>query len=195
MGAVGTNKIFSATTIDQPAKSLTPDRMGYWGAGMHLTDGSDVVLMFGQNPLVSFNPSFAGINPLKVVREFRARGAKILVIDVRKTETAHFADIHLQPLPGQDAVILCGMIREILKKRLGRIRNSAIATFRGLEDIRRLVQPFTPEHVATRAQIDKDQFSRIDSLVRHHQARQGHRAVPGRTWDRIRISSSIWCIA
>jgi anaerobic selenocysteine-containing dehydrogenase len=157
MGAIGTNKIFSATTIDQPAKCLTPDRMGYWGAGMHLTEGSDVILMMGQNPLVSFNPTFAGINPLKAMREYRARGVKILVIDPRTTETAKFADIHLRPLPGQDATILAGMIREILKNGW-EDREFCDRYIQGLDDIRARVEPFTPDYVANCAQIDKDQF-------------------------------------
>jgi anaerobic selenocysteine-containing dehydrogenase len=149
--------------------------MGYWGAGMHLTEGSDVVLMMGQNPLVSFNPSFAGINPLKVVRDFRARGAKILVIDPRKTETANFADIHLRPLPGQDAVILAGMIREVLKNGW-EDKEFCDRYVQGLEEIRVRVEPFTPEVVATRAQVDQDQFLeliRIFASIKRGKASSG----------------------
>jgi len=155
--AIGTKKIFSASTIDQTAKNVAVERIGYWQAGLHHVLGSDVTLLIGTNPLVSFALTFIVMNPLKHLKEEKARGMKLLVIDPRKTETARFADIHLQPVPGEDATILAGMIREILHN--GWEDQDFIERYvDGFAELKARVEPFTPEYVAQRADIDKGAF-------------------------------------
>mgnify|MGYP003989094471 CR=1 FL=1 len=45
----------------------------------------------------------------------KRRGMKIIVVDPRRTETAKYADIHLQPKPGFDAEIASAMLKLILQ--------------------------------------------------------------------------------
>ena len=154
---IGTKKIFSASSIDQTAKNVAVERIGMWQAGVHPVLGSDVTLLIGTNPLVSFALTFIVMNPLKHLKEEKARGMKLLVIDPRETETARFADIHLQPVPGEDATILAGMIREVLRN--GWEDKEFVARYvDGLDQLRERVEPFTPEYVAQRAGIDRDAF-------------------------------------
>ncbi len=157
---IGTKKIFSASTIDQTAKNVAVERIGFWQAGLHHVIGSDVTLLIGTNPLVSFALTFIVMNPLKHLKEEKAKGMKLLVIDPRETETAKFADIHVQPVPGEDATILAGMIRQILKN--GWEDKEFVAKYvDGLEELRARVEPFTPDYVAERAGIDKADFLSI----------------------------------
>lgn len=155
--AIGTKKIFSASTIDQTAKNVAVERIGYWQAGLHHVLGSDVTLLIGTNPLVSFALTFIVMNPLKHLKEEKARGMKLLVVDPRKTETARFADIHLQPVPGEDATILAGMIREILSN--GWEDQDFVNRYvDGVSELRLRVEPFTSEYVARRAGIAEADF-------------------------------------
>jgi anaerobic selenocysteine-containing dehydrogenase len=115
MAAIGSPNLFSTMTIDQSAKIVSMGRLGMWGAGRHHFQDSDVTMIVGGNPLVSI--SVQGITPFNITKQFkdaRTRGHKLIVIDPRVSETAKFADIHLQVIPGQDAVLLAAIIREIL---------------------------------------------------------------------------------
>ncbi len=178
---IGTKKIFSASTIDQTAKNVAVERIGYWQAGLHHVIGSDVTLLIGTNPLVSFALTFIVINPLKHLKQEKARGMKLLVVDPRVTETAKFADIHLQPVPGEDAAILAGMIRQILKN--GWEDKAFVERYvDGLEELRARVEPFTPDYVASRAGIDEAAFlgmTRIFATARSGKAMTGTGANMG----------------
>ena len=46
------------------------------------------------------------------------RGTKVVVIDPRRTETARRAHVHLQARPGQDAVVMAGLLHVILREDL-----------------------------------------------------------------------------
>src|SRR3546814_6570025 len=88
---------------------------GMWNAPRHPLHDSDVRMMFGVNPLVSLATSYFDMtNPTKRMTEARARGLKLIVIDPRRTETANFADVFLQPYPGEDPTIADGLLRIIL---------------------------------------------------------------------------------
>ena len=156
--AVGSSAFYSTMTIDQSAKWVTVERLGVWGAGKDNFDEADVLMMIGTNPLVSLSTfNFALQNPVKRMREARARGMKLIVIDPRRSETAVHADLHLQPLPGEDATLLAAIIRIVLE------RGWHDAEFcrdhvEGLERLRQAVEPFTPEKAAARAGVAPDEL-------------------------------------
>jgi anaerobic selenocysteine-containing dehydrogenase len=156
LGAVGTPKLFSSVTIDQSAKMVAPGRLGMWLPGIHPFQSSDVTMVIGGNPLVSIT-NLDLRNPMKRLKEAKARGFKLIVIDPRQTETAKFADIFLQPLPGEDCTILAGMIRLILEREW-EDKDFLAQHAADLEALRAAVQPFTPDYVARRADIPVDTF-------------------------------------
>src|ERR1700733_7223974 len=140
LGAVGTPKLFSSVTIDQSAKMVAPGRLGMWLPGVHPFPSSDVTMVIGGNPLLSIT-NLDLRNPMKRLKEAKARGFKLIVIDPRLTETAKFADIFLQPLPGEDCTILAGMIRVILER--GWEDTEFLAQHAaGLDLLKAAVQPF-----------------------------------------------------
>src|SRR5690606_3983352 len=149
--ALGSPKNFSPITIDQSAKMISIGRLGIWLGGKQSLLSSDVRLFFGVNPLVSLATSdFEPSNPTRAMKEMRAKVMKLIVIDPRYTETARYADIFLQPYPGEDPTIAAGLLHIILRE--GWEDREFCATYvEDMESLRAAVAPFTPAYVARRA--------------------------------------------
>ena len=64
-------------------------------------DAADLIVLIGSNT--------AWCHPV-VYQRIRASGAKLVVIDPRRTETADEADLHLQLRPGSDIALLNGLL-------------------------------------------------------------------------------------
>ena len=156
--SVGSPKIFSPATIDQSAKSVALGRIGIWPGGRQPFADSDVFLIAGGNPLVSVaSAGFDTRNPVKRLKAARARGMKLIIIDPRRSETAQFADLLIQPLPGEDVPVLAGIIRTILEE--GWEDKAFCAEHVGdLDALQKAVAPFTPDYVAARADIPAGQL-------------------------------------
>jgi anaerobic selenocysteine-containing dehydrogenase len=150
---MGSRKAFSSATIDQSAKYVSAGRLGTWPAGRTPFNRGDVFMIVGGNPLVSLTaPGFDTRNPAKRLRDAKARGMKLIIIDPRETETAKFADVFLQPLPGEDPTVLAGLLHIIFaagwEDRAFCERHVA-----DLEALKLAVSPFTPDYVAVRADV------------------------------------------
>lgn len=152
LAAIGSPMFFTCATIDQPGKLIGDAVHGSWGAGWARdADALDVVLMIGHNPVVSLGGAF-GQSPANNIVETRKRGLKLIVIDPRQSETARHADLFLQPRPGEDVTILAGIVRVILSESL---HDAAFVTeeAQGLDALRAVVEPFTPDYVERRASV------------------------------------------
>jgi anaerobic selenocysteine-containing dehydrogenase len=154
MDALGSPSRFTSLTVDQSAKIITIGRMGRWSAGRQGFAGADVWMIFGGNPLVSGanTTGMPSSHPLKQLKEAKARGLRLVVVDPRRTETARYADIHLQPYPGEDPAIAAGLLHIMLSRGLYDAEFCAAHT-EGLDALRAAVAPFTPEAVAARAGV------------------------------------------
>jgi anaerobic selenocysteine-containing dehydrogenase len=148
--ALGSRKHFSTMTIDQSAKWIVPLRMGQYLGGPQRFEDADVWLLSGTNPLVSVNAgnfdSPLVNDPSARIRDARARGLRLIVIDPRRTETAARADLHLQPLPGHDALIFAGLLNVILNEDL-HDADFCARFVDGLDELRTAVAAVTPELV------------------------------------------------
>jgi anaerobic selenocysteine-containing dehydrogenase len=169
LGALGSEKLFSSVTIDQSAKMVAPGRLGMWPPGIDPFHLSDVTMVIGGNPLVSIT-NLDLRNPMKRLKEAKARGFKLIVIDPRLTETAKFADIFLQPLPGEDCTILAGMLRIVLE-RGWEDKEFCAQNVADLDLLRAAVEPFTPDYVARRADIPVEKLLEATEAFAH--ARRG----------------------
>ena len=156
VAAIDTPNFFSTMTIDQSAKWVTMGRMGVMASGKPSTKDIDLAVIAGNNPLVSHQtfPFAAGESgaPGRAFAELRARGGKIIVIDPRRTETARFANLLIQPLPGHDAALFAAIAHILLRDGTynKQFCNRFVAQ---LDELRAAVAPFTPELVAARADV------------------------------------------
>ncbi len=153
---------YSSITIDQPGKFIAASRTGFWSAGTHGFEGSDVAMIIGCNTLVSQYAPVGGIpafNPAKRLRDAQRAGMRVICVDPRRTEVARRADLHLQVRPGEDPTLLAGMIRLVLEQGL---QDAAFCDshVNGIEELRHAVAPFTPALVESRAGIAPDLLQR-----------------------------------
>ena len=150
MLGLGSKMVFTSAAIDQPGKHVANAIHGRWLGGSHVFDESDVWLLVGNNPLISMSGGIPPSNPSRRLREARKRGQKLIVIDPRKTEVARFADVFLQPKPGEDPTILAAMLHVIIRDGL---TDDTFCTqhVAGLAGLGERVAEFTPDYAARRA--------------------------------------------
>ncbi|ALR21158.1 molybdopterin-containing oxidoreductase family protein [Sphingobium baderi] len=162
LAALGSGKNYSTLTIDQSAKTIVMSRLGYWAAGKHRVQFSDVAFLIGANPLVSITQLDCR-NPVKRLKEHKARGMKLIVMDPRHTETARHADLFVQPLPGQDGPIVAAVLRTILEEGWydKAFCDEHVAD---LDLLRAAVAPFDAVSVAHRADIPVEQIRQIAEM-------------------------------
>ncbi|MGK0400483.1 MAG: anaerobic selenocysteine-containing dehydrogenase, partial [Candidatus Azotimanducaceae bacterium] len=148
---------YTSVTIDQPAKVFVGSRIGYWTGGSHSFHDSDVVLIIGNNPLVSHYAPPGGVpsvSPADQLRRAQKRGLKVIVIDPRKTELAKRADLHLQVRPGEDAILLSGMLKVILSEGL-QDQDFCDQNVSGLASLQAEVSGFDLTDVAARTGVEE----------------------------------------
>ncbi|MEZ4215329.1 MAG: molybdopterin-dependent oxidoreductase [Myxococcota bacterium] len=157
--ALGSRMVFTASTIDQPGKSIANALHGRWLGGSNVLAHSDVWMLVGNNPLISMSGGIPAANPGRRLREAKARGTKLVVVDPRRTEVARFADVYLQPRPGEDATLLAAMLHVVLRDDLAD-RAFVRDHVAGMAELARAVEPFTPAYAAARAGVDAGDIER-----------------------------------
>ncbi len=157
--ATGSRMIFTASTIDQPGKSVANALHGRWLGGSHVFDESDVWMLVGNNPLISMSGGIPPANPGRRLREAKARGMQLVVIDPRRTEVSRFADVFLQPRPGEDPALLAAMVNVVIRE--GLFDSDFVAEHvAGFAELEAAVAPFTPEFAARRTGVAADDIVR-----------------------------------
>lgn len=156
--ALDSPSYYTSITIDQPAKvGIGQARMGFWGAGQHTWRDSNVALIIGTNTLVSHFSIPGGVpafSPANALREGKKRGLKVICVDPRRSELASRSDLHLQIKPGQDAVLLAGLIHIILDENLHDAEFCA-ENIENLDQFKASLSRFTPDYVAERTALAK----------------------------------------
>lgn len=176
--AVGSKNFFTAATVDQIPKHVSCGLM--FGSPTLIPvpdiDRADHLLVLGANPWIS-NGSLATAPDFRGRLEaISARGGKVVVVDPRRTETAAGADEHLFIRPGSDAFFLLAIAQTLFAENLVDLRDLG-PHVNGVEEIRALVEPFTPEAVADRTGISAETTRRI--------AREFASAPSASVYDRV----------
>ncbi len=152
---LGSRNKFDANSADANPKLFACERL--FGDMAALTvpdiDRTDFFLMIGANPLAS-NGSLMGLGDVRGrMNGLKGRGARLVVIDPRRTETAKIADVHLPIRPGTDAALLLGMLHVLFAR--GFVDEEAVSKIAtGLSDLRAAVTPFSPARAARSTGID-----------------------------------------
>jgi anaerobic selenocysteine-containing dehydrogenase len=145
-----TRNKFSATSVDQLAHHLA----GYLMFGHQLLipipdlDRTKFLLMIGANPAASNGSLMTAPGMPQRLKDIRARGGKVILIDPRRNETAALVDDHLFIRPGTDALFLLALLHVVFEEGLTRL--GPLASFTdGVETLREIVSDLSPEKVAS----------------------------------------------
>ncbi len=110
---------------------------------------ADVILVTGSNPTEN-HPVYGS----RIKKAVITKNAKLLVIDPRKIDLVQHANKWLRQRPGTDVVWINGMINYIIQNNLYDKKFVEQNTI-GFEDLKKAVEPFTPEYVEEITGISK----------------------------------------
>ena len=109
------------------------------------------------------NPSVSSIHLVPYVQEARRRGARLVVVDPRRTPLAGQADLHLALRPGTDLPVALAVHRWLFESGAADLGFLA-AHATGWEELRRRAEPWTLERAAAEAEVavaDLEAFARL----------------------------------
>jgi anaerobic selenocysteine-containing dehydrogenase len=161
--ALGTRNLYSASTVDQYPKQMSSALMFGTGTTVPVpdVDRTDHLLMLGANPLQSNGSLMTAPDIRGRLRAVRARGGKLVVVDPRRTRTAEEADEHHFIRPGADAHLLFALAHVLFEEELVEPGDRIAAICDGIEVVRELAEPFTPEAAAAVCGIGAGEIRRI----------------------------------
>ncbi len=116
--------------------------------GVALSDfeHSRLVVVWGANPHAT------GIHLVPVIERARRAGAKLVVVDPRRTGLAAEADLHLAVRPGSDVAVALAVVRELFASGRAALEFLAAHTL-GWQELSRRAEPWTFERAAATADI------------------------------------------
>jgi anaerobic selenocysteine-containing dehydrogenase len=137
VGGLGTRNFYSASSLDCQNKFAVAERMfgSYVIQPIPDLDRTDFFLCLGSNPVVSQMSFVAMPRALERMRAIVARGGRVVMVNPRRTETAHAVGEHVFIRPDTDAFLLLAMLRVLFDER--RVRTDA--PVRGADELARVV--------------------------------------------------------
>ncbi|WP_432479065.1 molybdopterin-dependent oxidoreductase [Nocardioides sp. GXQ0305] len=177
--ALRTRNRFSASTVDQVPHQLVAHLL--YGHQLLIPvpdiDRTSYFLVFGANPMASNGSLMTVPDFPQRLRDLKARGGRMVVVDPRRTETARVADEHVFVRPGTDAVVLLAMLQVLFAEGLTR----PAAYVDGVERVGDAVSGFTPEHAEAVSGVPAETVRRL--------ARELAAAEGGVAYGRIGLST------
>lgn len=175
--ALGTQNIFTASTVDQMPKHVSAGLMFGTMTSIPIPDidRTDHLLMLGANPLASNGSLLTAPDMRGRLRGIRERGGRVVVIDPRRSRTAEVADEHCFIRPGTDAHLLAALANVLFEEDMVKLGHLTPCCD-GVDRVRELVAPFTPDAVTHVCGIDAPTIRRLAREL----AGARHAAVYGR---------------
>jgi formate dehydrogenase (coenzyme F420) alpha subunit len=148
--AYGTPNFAAAGSMCFTSGAMT-DGLTYGSIMIADTDKTKCVIVLGASPTAS-DPMHAS----RIV-EAKRRGAKLIVVDPRRTPLAKMADIHLQLRPGTDAALGLAMLNTVISERLYDADFVSKWTV-GFEELEKRVKDYAPENVEETTWVPADEI-------------------------------------
>jgi anaerobic selenocysteine-containing dehydrogenase len=130
-----------------------------------------LAIFVGTNPVVSHGYGTALPDPIRYIREYRARGGRLWVLDPRRTETAALADVHVPVRPAADLAVLAALANALLQDGADDRELSEHCHAAELAALRGALAGFTIERAAATADVDRALLEQLVAEVRAHRGR------------------------
>ncbi len=157
MQGVGSTSMFASATQDCANKFAVAHQV----YGFPFTqpfpdlDNLECLIIVGANPAISKWSFLQVSNPIRRLKEIEARGAKIFVVDPRRTETAKVAGEHVFIRPNTDVFFYLSFLHELLRTTtIDRAHVDRYMT--GFDELRAVAEAWPPERTAEVTQIPAD---------------------------------------
>jgi formate dehydrogenase len=149
MQGVGSASMFSSATQDCANKfAVARELYGFpFTQPFPDLDKLECLVIVGANPAISKWSFLQVSNPIRRLKEVEKRGAKIFVVDPRRTETAKVAGEHVFIRPNTDVFFYLSFLHELLAtSKVDRARIDQHMT--GFDELRRVAEAWSPERTA-----------------------------------------------
>lgn len=139
--------------------------------------GAAALGMYGKMPGVAYqdypaarliviwgaNPSTSGLHLVPFVREAQRRGAKLVVVDPRRTQLARLSDLHLPIRPGTDLPVAMSVIGHLFA--IGQADQTFLNEHTtGADELREKAAEWSFERAAAIAGIDRERLAQFASI-------------------------------
>lgn len=117
-----------------------------------------LIILWGTNTLTS------GHHPWAHIKEAKAKGAFVVVIDPVSTRTAKMADEHIAPIPGTDAALALGILNVVVRMGAEDVLFLAKSTV-GWESYKARILEYHPKKVSELTGVDEDKIIELGERV------------------------------
>ncbi len=166
MQGIGSHNLFSSATQDCANRFAASTEM--YGFPFHQPfvdlDNVKCMIVVGTNPVVSKWTFLQVSHPVKRLKELAKRGAKVVFVDPRYTESAKVGTDHLFIRPNTDLFFFLSFLHEIFA--IDGIDHAKVNKYmHGLDSLRALVEPWSCEKTA---EITKIPAEGLKALVKSY---------------------------
>lgn len=167
MQGLGSGSMYSSSTQDCANKFAVAQHMYGFCFTQTFPDleRTRCLIVVGANPAVSKWSFLQVPNAVAALKQLEARGARLYVVDPRRTETAKAAGEHVFIRPGTDVWFYLGFLNELL--RTGGVDRARVdAHMTGFDRIVELARPWTPERTAEVTRIPAEKLREMVAAYR-----------------------------
>ncbi|KMS57041.1 molybdopterin-dependent oxidoreductase [Sphingobium cupriresistens] len=153
---------YSSSSVDQLPKNVSSFLLygNMWRIPIPDIDRTDLFVILGANPAESKGSIFSHRDVMGGIRDLRARGGRVVVLDPVRTRTAAAADQWVPLRPGSDAALLLGIVHVLFAENRVRLGHLS-PLLSGVETLRDVAAAFPPERVADFCGVDASVIRRL----------------------------------
>ncbi|MCE2513230.1 MAG: molybdopterin-dependent oxidoreductase [Acidimicrobiia bacterium] len=163
--AMGSTRTYGTGTCDTSNKFRVNHEM--YGAAMRLAHPDirrvEFLMVLGANPVVSGNTLYHLPAPARRFNDITRRGGRVVFVNPRRVESSKVGE-HLFIRPDTDLFFLAAFCRELIRQG-GADKDRAAAHMRGFDQLRDVVDPWSPER---QAEVTGVEAGTLRGLVADH---------------------------